>query len=539
VNIHRSHRCGALKIFALKAFVLIITCSFTAGAAAIALNGPVVETDKGRVRGFVTGTTREFLGIPYGAAPIRNLRWQPPQPRAPWAEVVDAKQFGNHCPQTGDLFDTPSVTEDCLNLNVYVPGPILPFVRRPVMVWLHGGGFHHGASKDYDPQKIAKMGNVVVVTLNYRLGMLGFLSHPALSAESPSHASGNYGLMDQQLALKWVQDNIAKFSGDRDNVTIFGESAGGVSVHAHLASPASAGLFHRAIIQSGAYSLTQPTLPTAEAQGVAFAAQPMVGCGSQTAACLRALPVQTILDNQAALIPFSAYPTVDGNVLPRSVKEAFASGQFHRVPVMEGSNHDEWSAFVAIGELISGAPLAARDYEANIAALPTSGSTFPSVAAIAAAYSLADYPTPSLAMTAAGTGGVFACPAHTSAKLFSQYTKTYQFEFSDPDAPNFLLPPVSFSLGAFHSSELPYLFNYIGLQLPNPPQKTAAQQKLADTMIRYWTRFARTGNPNLPGFLPHWPEYKVASHKFQSLVPSAIVTKTNFDADHRCAVWGF
>jgi para-nitrobenzyl esterase len=518
----------------------VVTTSLVTWASPVRADPPhpVVNTDNGPVRGLLNGHTREFLGIPYAAPPAGARRWRPPQPAASWQHEdgpFDATSFGNRCPQTADLFDPASDNEDCLNLNVYVPGPITraPHHRRPVMVWLHGGGFHHGASEDYDPQELAEMGDVVVVSVNYRLGMLGFLSHPALTAESPDSASGNYGLMDQQAALRWVQRNIDRFGGDADNVTIFGESAGGVSVHAQLASPGAAGLFDRAIAQSGAYTLTQPTLAEAEDQGESFAT--VTGCDSQTIACLRAVPVQTILDNQGAFFPFSALPTVDGAVLPHSVKDAFASGAFNHVPVIEGSNHDEWAAFVAIIELVTGAPLNAADYVAAISTLPTNGSTFPPAQDIADGYPIADYEdSPSLALAAAGTAGVFACPALKATQLMSQYTPTYHYEFSDPDAPSYLLPPVSFDIGAWHSSELPYLFNYIGLVLV-PPVLDAAQQQLSDTMIGYWTRFARTGNPNFAG-APAWPSYDVAQ-QFQSLVPSAIATRNDFAADHRCGVW--
>ncbi|MER7578083.1 carboxylesterase/lipase family protein [Streptomyces sp. NPDC126514] len=536
-----SRLAGRFLIAAALASVAALSLPAGAQADESQPSNPVVNTDKGPVRGSTVGQTREFLGVPYAAAPVADLRWRAPQPHASWQEVRDATSFGDHCPQTATLFDAPSVSEDCLNLNIYVPGQInsSPGDQRPVMVYFHGGGFHHGASKDYNPKEIAETGDVVVVTLNYRLGMLGFLSHPALTAESSDSASGNYGLMDQQAALKWVQHNIKKFGGDADNVTIFGESAGGLSVHSQLASPAAAGLFDRAIVQSGAYSLTQPTLTAAEGQGTNFAAQGAVACQSQTAACLRSLPVQTILDNQGSFFPFSALPTVDGKVLPETVKDAFADGDFHQVPVMEGSNHDEWAAFVAIRQLITGAELTAQDYEQAISELPTNGSAFPSPADLAAAYPIAQYDdSPSLAMSAVGTAGVFACPAHTAVQLISEHAPAYQFEFSDPDAPNYLLPlpsPFSFDIGAYHASELPYLFDYIGLQLPNPPQKTAAQEQLSDTMIRYWTQFARTGNPNFTGG-PNWPQYDT-DHQFQSLKPANITTGNDFADYHRCDEW--
>src|SRR6266508_309189 len=219
-----------------------------------------------------------------------------------------------------------------------------------------------GGSAGYDPTRLVSKG-AVVVTTNYRIGMLGFLAHPALTGESPEHASGDYGLMDQQAALAWVQRNIAHFGGDPDNVTIFGQSAGGLSVHSQLASPLAAGLFDRAIVQSGAYSLTQPSLAAAEAAGQAFATR--AGCADQSVACLRDLPVSSLL---AANTASTIVPNVDGNVLTRSIGSAFATGQFNHVPVIEGSTHDEWRLFVASTEAATGVPLTADRYEAAIAA---------------------------------------------------------------------------------------------------------------------------------------------------------------------------
>jgi len=236
-----------------------IVWSVAAGvpAASAASRSPVVVTETGPVRGIATGTMQEFRGIPYAEAPVGDLRWRPPQEPARWTGVLDATAFSPHCPQAATPYGTPSTTEDCLFLNVFTPDKTnegRPHLL-PVMFWIHGGGLVVGESDGYDPSPLVAQG-VVVVTINYRLGELGFLAHPALAAESPTGASGNYGLMDQQAALRWVQRNIRAFGGDPDNVTIFGQSAGALSVHSQLASPLAAGLFHKAIVESGAYSLT-------------------------------------------------------------------------------------------------------------------------------------------------------------------------------------------------------------------------------------------------------------------------------------------
>jgi len=498
-------------------------------AASAAQKSPVVATDNGPIRGTTIGQMQAFLGIPYAAAPVGDLRWRPPQANPGWNGVLDASQFGPHCPQLASPYGTPSTTEDCLYLNVFTPdkpnsGP--PHLL-PVMFWIHGGGLVVGESDAYDPTPLVA-NDVIVVTINYRIGELGFLAHPALSAESPTGASGNYGLMDQQAAMSWVQRNIRAFGGDADNVTIFGESAGGLSVHSQLASPLAAGLFHKAIVESGAYSLTQPSLAAAEASGTAFATG--AGCSSQTAACLRSLSVSTILAAQTA---GTMVPNLDGFVLSLTVGSAFSTGQFNRVPVIEGSNHDEWRLFVAQTEVATGTPLTAAGYIPAIAA--TLGVSLPVATLIATEYPLAAYSSPSVALGAIGTDAVFSCNARHAAGRLSQFVPTYQYEFNDPNAPMLYLPPVSFPTGAYHASELDYIFDINQTPVPNPGL-SPTQQALSDAMVGYWTQFARSGDPNSVG-APTWPLFE-ASDQFQSLHPSTPTTNTGFAIDHKCAFWG-
>jgi len=501
--------------------------------------GPVVRTSDGPVHGISSGGVDRFLGIPYAAPPVGDLRWRPPQPHGRWRALRDATAFANHCPQVASPFGLPSVTEDCLYLNVFRPargggddgeddeaGDEGRERRRPVMVWIHGGALLVGESDDYDPARLVQHG-VVVVTINYRLGVFGFLAHPALTAESPEHASGNYGLMDQQAALRWVRRNIASFGGDPRRVTIFGESAGGLSVHSHLASSLSEGLFHRAIVQSGAYSLAQPSLALAEAQGQAAAER--AGCIDQTAACLRATPVEALL---AALLSSTVVPDVDGWVLTQTIGESFASGQFNRVPVIEGSNHDEWRLFVALSfDLVTG-PLTPEQYIDAIAAtlgVPRSTAKF-----LASFYPLANYPSPDLALSALGTDAIFACNSRKAVRLLSQQVTTYAYEFGDEDAPQLFLPPVSFPYGSAHASELQYLFGLSSTVMA--PELTEDQRQLSEAMTSYWTSFARTGSPN--GFdEPFWSPYDSASDAMQSLVPPVPAVETGFAADHQCSFW--
>jgi len=510
--------------------VVAVLASMVAGAptrASAAPKSPVVATDKGPVRGVAIDKVQAFLGIPYAAAPIGDLRWRPPQEHAGWQGVRDASEFGAHCPQVASPYGTPSTTEDCLFLNVFTPDKTNvgdPHLL-PVMFWIHGGGLFLGESDGYDPSRLVAK-DVVVVTINYRLGALGFLAHTGLTAESSYGGSGNYGLMDQQAALRWVQRNIRAFGGNPDNITIFGESAGGYSVHAQLASPQAAGLFHRAIVESGAYSLTQSSLAAAEAQGIAFA----TAAGCADFACLRALSVAAVLQ---AGPKSTVFANIDGFVLTQSVRSALSSGQFNRVPTIEGSNHDEWRLFVAQTEATTGMPLTAAGYIPAIAA--TLGVSLPFAAVVAAVYPLADYPSPSAALGAVGTDVVFSCNARISSRLLSQFVPTYQYEFNDPGAPMLYFPPGSFPTGAYHASELTYIFDLTGTPVPNPGL-TPAQQDLSDAMVGYWTRFAGSGNPNSADE-PTWPPYGT-SDQFQSLRPSTPTTGTGFATDHKCAFWG-
>jgi para-nitrobenzyl esterase len=501
------------------------------GPARADVGHPVVRTDHGRVRGVETKDGRQFLGIPYAAPPVGDLRWKAPQPPARWASPLDASKFANHCAQPASPFGAASATEDCLFLNVYTPeGDCAHDQLRPVMVYIHGGSFQTGESDDYDPHKLVGEG-VVVVTINYRLGSLGFLASSTLTAESPDATSGNYGLMDQQLALRWVQNNIAAFGGDPRRVAIFGESAGGLSVHAHLVSPGSRGLFQGAIAESGAYSLTQPTLASAEAQGATFAAA--VGCSGQDAACLRAVPVATLLANQSSS-PGAYLPNVDGKVLPLSIGAAFSSGQFNRVPVIEGSNHDEFRLFVALSIELPFGPATAAQYPIYIGALL--GLPAAAVPLVVAQYPLSDYSSPGIALGAIGTDAAFACNTLAVQRMLSQYVPTWAYEFDDANAPQRSLPPVSFSYGAAHASELQYLFD-LPVTVP-APALTTDQNRLSNKMVDYWTHFARRGDPNSLE-TPAWAPQSATSDSTQALLAPRPQsgTASAFAADHKCAFW--
>jgi para-nitrobenzyl esterase len=511
-----------------------VTATAAHGSASAA---PVISTADGAVRGTTAGTVQEFLGIPYAAPPVGPLRWRPPQAAAPWSGVRDATTFGPNCAQPGGLpFGIASSSENCLYLNVYAPaGAQHRTGTRPVLVWIHGGGLWLGEGQDYDPAQLVAAGTVVV-TINYRLGALGFLAHPAL-ADRPGGSAGNYGLMDQQAALRWVQRNIGQFGGNPRNVTIAGESAGGLSVLAQLASPGARGLFDRAIVESGAFALTQTPLATAEAAGQAFAAK--AGCASQTAACLRALPVSAILDSQGS----SGYTpgVVDGTVLTQSIATALASGHFNRVPIIDGSNRDEQRLFVALGLSINfgrtttlqDAPVTAANYQATIAS--ALGVSPAAAADIAAQYPVSAYSSPPVAFSALDTDANFSCPALQVDQWTSRYVPTFGYEFNDENAPERFLPPTSFPYGAAHESELQYLFG-----LPNPPTPfpgalTAQQQKLATSMQRYWAGFAARGIPSVAG-QPGWPAFGPGQVMLSLNTPQPRA-ETDFAAIHHCGFW--
>jgi para-nitrobenzyl esterase len=312
-------------------------------ASAEAAGGPIVRTRSGPVQGVLNGSVREFLGIPYAAPPAGPLRWRPPQAPRPWSAVRDASQPGPACPQAPNFFGPASCNEDCLSLNVYAPPPGEQLL--PVFVWIHGGDFITGQGADYDGAALVEAGHVIVVTLNYRLGVLGFLSHAALGRESADGSSGNYGLMDQQFALQWVRDNIQAFGGDPRNVTVAGESAGGLSILTHLASPTAAGLFQRAIVQSGGYRLAWPSQRDADSAGYKLAKS--MGCTMAAAGCLRKLTVVELLDAQERATGTSIGsllmwgPHVGGDVLPEQPLLAIRNGSFNQVPVLIGTDHED------------------------------------------------------------------------------------------------------------------------------------------------------------------------------------------------------
>lgn len=476
------------------------------GAAAVVnLDPNSVSTDKGAIKGLVNGDVVQFLGVPYAAAPSNDLRWRAPQPRAAWTGVLDTTAVGEPC--------TSNTTEDCLFLNITAPYPVTR-AKMPVFVFIHGGGFSGGSGAGTDPTALVKAGNFIVVTLNYRLGIFGYLAHYAL--DSGNGDTGNYGLMDQRAALQWVKANIAQFGGDPDNVTLGGNSAGGMSTCNHLASPASQGLFKQAIVISGPCAFNWDTLAEKFAAEAGIPAQ--LGCtGTLTdvAACLRSstLSISTARAAGSALPRSTLFPSVGGLDIPVQPRTALG-----KVPMLIGYNTFENGRGVAN-------PTNETDYLAAITAIH--GST--NATAIANAYPLASYATGTDAMKAVasdfnpqlGAPQIAVCNNIRTFELrnSSGTAPMYAYEFADP---------LSSADGATHTAELKYLFPTATTAAPE------ASKSLSEEMIAYWANFINTGNPNGNGLTP-WPAYSSADSVFK-LMPGASAT---FDADtaHKCSFW--
>lgn len=484
-------------------FVMAVSLLLSAPIFA-ASSGPQVKTRLGTVEGKEEDGVQKFLGIPYAAPPVGDLRWKPPMPAAKWKGMRQANDFGPHCLQGkvfGDMnFRDSGGSEDCLTLNVWVSAKRAA-AKLPVMVWIYGGGFVAGTTSEprQDGTHLAKQG-VVVVSMNYRLGVFGFLVHLELAKESGRNSAGNYGLLDQLAALHWVHDNIAAFGGDPNNVTIFGESAGSFSVSAQMASPLSKGLFQKAMGESGAAfsrsGLSFDALSTREEKDVKLVKEKL---GVTTLAELRALPADKLLEPFSKPGPggFAFGPDIDGYFLPEPVPAIFAAGKQNDVSLLAGWNHDEGSFQIAF----SPQKPTAESVKAN--AEMQFGDK--------AAEFLKLYPTDSEETTLRSAqdyaGDRFIAAStwdwmEAQSKTGKQPIYRYRFDLGPPSA-----NPNAPKLGAYHSAEIEYVFGQLDSKagIPWRPE----DRQLSELMQKYWTNFAKTGDPNSAG-LPQWPKYSAA-----------------------------
>jgi para-nitrobenzyl esterase len=479
----------------------IVTAAASGSMAARQIQqGTLIHLADGDVQGSQNGQTRQFLGIPFAAPPVGALRWRPPAPVIPWQGVLEADTFAKPCAQLASIQAGASDNEDCLYLNVWTPDPA-PTRPRPVMVWFHGGGNQQGSASDpvpfpgvpgrfYDGQVLAQEYDVVVVTINYRLNAFGFFAHPALAQEDPSYPyAGNQGLLDQRAALEWVHANIAAFGGNPKKVTIFGESAGSEDVCFQIASPGSHDLFHRGISESGGCTTRQPTAAQGAATAEAFTAA--VGCGgvADELSCLRQVPVSTLLAHASDL-----GPVVDGGFLPDQPRTLFDTGHYARVPYLLGSNSDEGTLFFL------GVPPVTTEAEYLAALEARYGALADQVAAV---YPASAFATPQDALVRAFGDSILVCTTYdTARRAVAGGAHTYLYNFAR-EIPIPVLQAVD--LRAFHGSEIVYVFGSI-----TPP--TPDDGILGEAMRGYWTRFARSGTPNLHGVFK-WPRYTLTGDR--------------------------
>ena len=513
---------------------LLIAGGLSVAAATVHAATPVLQLDSGPIRGIDQNDMEAYLGIPYAAPPVGALRWMPPQPPAHWTAVMNATHFGSDCAQNADLgvFARAGGSEDCLYLNIYVSKKAAQRTQKlPVMVWIHGGALLVGSGRDYNPEKLAIEGKAVVVTINYRLNLFGIFAIPAIDREG--HEFANYDLLDQQFALSWVQRNIAAFGGDPRNITVFGESSGGCSILEQMASPGAAGKFQHAIVMSGAAAVLKfpafgsvKPLSYAEKVGASFAKT--VGCvGGDVAACLRKLTTRQILAGEATFA--FRQPVIDGTVLPMTPSQAFQTGKFNHVSLINGNTQNEGTFFVGLPENATGVAMTAQDYPNQIRSYYIDAALS---ARVLQEYPLKDYNTPSEAWAAAVTSSLFACPALAVDRWLADKIPVYTYEFADRTAPTYL-QPTTFPTGAAHTSELPYIFPGFHGGAGLPVTLNPLQEKLSDQMVAYWAQgWDATAREAI------WPRYNPAQNDFMTFVlPSAHMTSGRFSDLHHCAFW--
>ncbi|HEX3912329.1 MAG TPA: carboxylesterase family protein [Steroidobacteraceae bacterium] len=489
MSTHRFVSHAAALVFGLTAVTAFGQAQKAGDAAAApppALNGPVVKTRQGEAQGTLADGVVVFKGLPFAAPPVEDLRWRVPQPAAKWSGVRAATAFSPSCAQA----------EDCLYLNVYEPADAKKGAKLPVMVWIHGGAFLFGSGSAYDGSQFARQG-VIVVTINYRLGRAGWFAHPALTAENPKGPLGNYGLMDQIAALNWVHDNIKEFGGNAKNVTIFGESAGAISVNYLMLAPAAKGLFEKALSESGFGRLAARPISSVEQSGVNFAEKAGIqGAGAAAAKALRALTLRELNSNVAGIgAADQILPMADGKLISGSAADGFARGLEAHVPYLLGGNSDE-------------ASLTRRGINAaeRLASIQQRRDAF------IAAYDPDNTGDADHIIARLVTDVSISEPDRDLARLHARHgDATYVYHFSyTPAAQRATL------FGLAHGGELAYVFN-----VPRATPFDAEGKAIASAANRYWAQFAKTGDPDSAGGTP-WPRFDPADEYLMEFPASGV-----------------
>jgi para-nitrobenzyl esterase len=494
-----------------RLIALAVGLGLLASSAAMAQDAPDLVTIKdGTVKGVIAGDVVSFKGIPFAAPPTGELRWKAPQKPTPWTGVRDASAFGASCLQSGPFGARGPQSEDCLSVNVFEPVTHTVGGKLPVMVWIYGGGFVGGSSTYYPGTSFAHDG-VIMVSLNYRLGRLGWFAHPGLTKEAAGSGTGDFGLMDQIAALKWVKANISQFGGDPHNVTIFGESAGAMSVNYLLISPQARGLFNKAISESGFGRTPGRPLATAEKLGSDFAAaNGITGDDTAQVAALRALPAEVLMKSSGGLdAPDSPTPIVDGALVPEPVAQAFAEGKQAHVPFILGANSYEASLFGRVRQH----PEATLDLlgDKKDAAVKLYGDGDPAAAA-------------SLLWT---ENAIVEPDRYLARQEVKAGNKAYVYYFSYVPAAIRATAP-----GVNHGGEIPYVFKVlspVALQRNGYaiPAATPDDQKVADAIHAYWIAFAKTGEPDSAGGVL-WPAYTPENDAAIEFSNDGVVVRDHF-----------
>lgn len=509
--------------------------AFVVGALTVRTEGPspssLVRTRQGSVQGITVGNVEQFRGIPYAVPPVGDLRWRAPAPPKPYAGgVLQATSFPAPCVQGAAPAGFPPPNEDCLYLNLYRPAGSKEGKKMPVLLYIHGGGFAGGTGSARDGAPLAASQDMIVIMINYRLGVLGWLGLAALDAEtSNGSSSGNYGFLDMVAALRWIQENIAAFGGDRETVTIAGTSSGGIGVCALMTASLHERLFHRAIIESGECTNTSAYIISHQAallRGANLAAK--AGCADPATflTCLRSKPAAALQAASAGLGTFTA--NIGGAVLPKAPLEAIEAGDMERIPVIVGATHDEQRRNPIA---TTGFPATQESYEKYLT------STFGPIAPLVAAqYPPKAFDDPAYAAGAAASdsgipNGIGVCPMLVElGAALTKVTKTFAYELNDPQG-SVIADTPGFQAGSLHTAEVPFLY------ADASSTRTPSQVQLANRMQRYWGTFARTGRPSDASH--EWAALQTGAGGVLRFQPSGdvVIPSATMSSEHRCAFW--